>query len=158
MRKYILQFCLILIGSQTGIAIADDIYKCIDANGKTRFSENPCGEDAEKVELKQSASGVNFTGDESQWDSVKYANKAREVNRELEKHEETLSHLQSEKAQVISDLRYQQQFAAKNIVGKRYEKKLENEIKRVARDYDRKIKSEKKMINDLKRDLEQNWR
>ena len=136
--------------------MADEIYKCVDENGKTRFSEHPCGQNAEKVELKSSGSDINFSGGDN-WDNIKYSNKEREVNRELVKHEAALAQLQKEQAEKVADLRYRQSFAAKTIVGKRYTKRLENEIKQVDKEYNNKIRDERTAIKNLKKELENGW-
>ncbi len=136
---------------------ADEIYKCIDEKGKTLFSQRPCGDTAEKIEVRDATDGIKFDS-EGNWDNVKYANKEREVNRKIEKHQETLGRLQAERERLIAELRYQRQFAAKNIAGKRYEKKIDQDIKRIDREYTKKIKAEKTAIENLKKDLETNWK
>src|SRR5690606_22108653 len=117
---------LILFSSQI---IADEIFKCIDTNGKTRFSQRPCNKTAEKVEIKGSSAGVKFGGDDS-WDSVKYANKEREITRKIEKHQQALEQFRIEKSRRIAELKYQKQFAAKNIAGEKYARKLDKQIRR----------------------------
>ena len=151
--KKLLFFTLFL----STFATADDIYKCIDDNGKTRFSQRPCSDTAEKVELKDSSAGVKFGGDDS-WDNVKFSNKEREVNRKIEKHQQALDQLRAEKNKKIADLKYQKQFAAKNIAGKKYAKNLDKEIRRTTNEYNRRIGAEENAIKSLKIELETDWK
>jgi hypothetical protein len=46
-----MRFLLILIAA-TGVAHAQTVYKCTDADGSPVFSQNPCGNDAQVIEVK----------------------------------------------------------------------------------------------------------
>lgn len=51
----------IVVAMHVGGAVAGTVFKCVDQNGKTVFSDKACGTDAQEVEIRDTRIGGNFS-------------------------------------------------------------------------------------------------
>jgi len=84
-------------------ATAQEIYKCTDENGRPQFSDQPCAEDAEVVELEEDSSGISI-GPEDDMHQVKEGNARREYDRAMARIESSIRRLQEERTKRLNAL------------------------------------------------------
>jgi len=92
----------ILLLALAGTAHAE-IYKCTGADGRPQFSDKPCADDAEVVELKEGNSGISI-GPESDFRQIKHSNAKRDYDRDIARIEGAIRRLNKERTDKLNRL------------------------------------------------------
>ncbi|MBQ0799592.1 MAG: DUF4124 domain-containing protein [Porticoccaceae bacterium] len=126
-----------------------EIYKCSGKNGRTSFSDKPCGKNSQVVEVEVDVNSIDL-GAQGDWGKVTEANEERERQRSIEKHQAGIKKLQSERDTAIAELKYKQRFAANNSAGATYHRSLAMEMGSVTDDYNNRIQRHQDAVNHLR--------
>lgn len=140
---------LMLLAGITATPAVAEVYKCIDDKGKARFSDQPCGDNAETIDIKVQSSGVggSTSGD---WSKVVDSNRERDRTRAVDGHETTISRLRNERDDKLDELRSRQGRTNNNLAGATYRQAIASEMQAVSEDYNARISSERETIRDIK--------
>jgi predicted RNase H-like nuclease (RuvC/YqgF family) len=134
-----------------------DIYKCVN-EGKTTFSQLPCGETAQVVTVKPSKRNESSTASREIY--TKQLN-AIEIRIEIKKLEREISQLRTKKRSLLrtmdaelATLRQKKQTAANNLAGATWEASISSEMQSVSHSYKTKIETTQSRIDEANRNLE----
>jgi len=125
------------------------IYKCTDEDGKLHYSDKPCAKDAETVQIEDNTSGVSL-GKSGDWSKVNESIRAREIERAIDRHQDSIRRLQNARDRELATLRAKQRRAANNLAGATYRQSLATEMQAVSEDYNSRISMEREAIQDLR--------
>ena len=131
------------------VATSAEVYKCTDADGKLTYSDSRCADDAEAVDVKVQSSGLQM-GAQGDWTGTINANRARDKERSIDKHQHNISKLMSARSSQLDRLRRNQSRANNNAAGAAYRQSIATEMQAVAQDYNARIQFERDSILELR--------
>ncbi len=143
-----MKYLLMMLCLASGFSAAE-IYKCTDDKGKLTFSDDRCADNAEAVDVKVQSSGLQM-GAQGDWTGTINANRAREKDRAIDKHQRNISKLMSARSSQLDRLRRNQSKANNNAAGAAYRQSIATEMQAVTQDYNARISAERAVIEDLK--------
>ncbi|MDA9095400.1 DUF4124 domain-containing protein [Porticoccaceae bacterium] len=143
-----MKYLLMLLCLASAMSSAE-IYKCTDVEGKLTYSDSRCADDAEAIDVKVASSGLQM-GAQGDWTGTINANRAREKERAIGRHQRSISKLMSARSARLGQLRRDQSRANNNAAGAAYRQSIATEMQAVTQDYNARIASERAVISDLK--------
>ena len=129
-----------------GQVAADTIYRC-EIDGRLVFSQQPCEEDAERVEIEQREPRAGEARASSMHDP-NYADRVR-LERRIDRHQARIRNLQRSRDQDLSALRARQRRAMNNQAGATWLQAIAAEMQATADSYDSRIQVEQREIDRL---------
>ncbi|HEY7772944.1 MAG TPA: DUF4124 domain-containing protein [Marinagarivorans sp.] len=135
----------------SGAATAD-IYRCKDAKGKLQFSDQPCGDTAEKVVIEH-APTYSAEHDSDRWRTISNSNDTRDIERAINRHQRAIARYRSTMTSKLSELAMKKATAANNLAGANWELSLSKEMDVVENHYSSLIASEQNEIEFLRQRL-----
>lgn len=139
---------LLLTATLFATPVVAEVYKCVDDKGKSRFSDQPCGDNAETLTIETQSSGIG--GASGDWSAVVGANRERDRDRAIDRHESTVIRLIDERDASLAALRNKKRRASNNLAGAQWEQSISQEMQAVAEDYNARIQSEREIVRDLR--------
>lgn len=153
MEKILIRLSLALISlAYTISAPAQSIYKCIDDNGKTTFSQRPCADNAEKVTVKDHNSGISV-GPSGDFSKMRDGNKSRQLERRIQILEDEIDLLHSSRDRDLAALRRKKRYANNNLAGATWEQSISTEMQSITASYAQRIESRRDEISQLRSEL-----
>lgn len=162
----------IILSSQA--AMAADIYRC-EVNGKVEFSQLPCSDDAQKLELKDNPNKITPHYRESQpidtsapaeeasattqESTTNYLERKRaerriySIKREIKSLEKDRRRIFSDRDAKIADIKSQQKHANNNLAGATWQQSLAQEMTSVSQAADSQVSSIDRQIQMLTSEL-----
>lgn len=131
-----------------------DIYKC-EIDGKHTYSQFPCGDSAEKINVKtvKSSSKVSYSNKNlSRSAKIEDTNlyvKISKIDRQLRDSNNNIKKYQRKMKSEIKVLKQRANYASSNLAGATYEGALSTQMNAVATKYDSLIDIEQKTIDRL---------
>ena len=125
-----------------------EIYKCTDQYGQPEYSDRPCAEDAEVIEVNTSSSGINL-GSQGDFSEVKKNNDLYDSERKISRLEKEIKKLGAQRDTEVTELYTKLQSARDNRLNAAWIQTLSTDIQTVSKDYNAKIQSKRDEINQL---------
>jgi len=129
------------------------IYKCVDANGRTNYTQTKCPNAQEiiirsqKIYHQPATSSVNSIAKKAS--VMASARRVKEIDREINDHRERIVYLQQRMRSEIAQLREKKYYANNNLAGATWEQSISQEIEAVTKRYDIEINVQQKAIDRL---------
>lgn len=133
-----------------------EVYKCAQ-NGKTVFSDQPCGNGAQKIAVKPASGAETTSTENASAESKAYVAKAnlnsrkRELDDDISRSENRISRLHRERDNKLAQLQNRKTNANNNLAGAIWEDSLSKEMVAISDSYGSKISSEEKTLSDLRK-------
>lgn len=148
---------LILLLLMPALAQAS-VYRCV-IDGVTTFSQTPCAEDAEKIEVKPVQPATEQGADATQsarehLDQVSVDVRKRNINIQIRRLEDRRRGLQRQRDAELDRLKAQQGTARNNLAGATYHAGLAQEMRAVNERYTADINSLQTEIDQLRQELQ----
>jgi len=122
------------------------IYKCV-VNGKTSFSQRPCGDESVEMDIKvrdvsPSATKERTAANRKKVETVLLDRKIREKEREIEKYGK-------QRDREMARLKKKKSYAANNLAGATWEQSISTEMRAISDKYDSKIRAAERELERL---------
>lgn len=151
---------MLLVTLASAASAQTSFYKCKDKWGQPIFSQRPCGADAETgtvsghqrtggPETPSPAASGATTGTTSAWDKVEASNLLREARREIDRREDRVASLETERDQKIAGLKNKKRYANNNLAGATWEESISSEMQAITDQYQSKIDAEHRKLDRL---------
>ncbi len=142
--KYLIIFVLF-----SSLAQADSVYKCIDDKGRPSFSQQPCGDSAEKIDVKGPAMLGSVSLDHGEVSRIKSSNMTRDASREISRQYKLIDQYQGQRDRAIAVIQAKQSRARNNLAGATWLQSLAKEMEVVGDKYNRKVDAARGRIDRL---------
>lgn len=132
-----------------GAAHADTIYRC-EIDGRLVFSQQPCAEDAERVEVEireAAPSEIMRSHDPT------FVNRVQ-LDRQIQRHRSRVREMQQSRDRDLATLRARQRTAMNNLAGANYLQSLAAEMQAITDSYESRIQVEQREIDRLQARLD----
>jgi len=141
---------MLLLAISTGANA--QVYKCTDERGRPQFSDRPCAENAEQVDVTVQSSGISHApqGDFSQ---VSADIKRRELERRVERIEDEIDALEKDLDRKLQMLQVKQSYAANNLAGATFGQSIATEMAATSQDYSARIQRKQDEITRLHQEI-----
>lgn len=149
--------CALVITVTLACAAASaDVYKC-KKDGKTVFSDQPCSQGAEKINVKPATGHADAV---SEADAVAASKafvektntnaKRNALDADIERAQDRINSLQNGRDRELAALREKKQRANNNLAGAVWEQSISNEMIAVTDSYNSKISAAERTLTDLR--------
>ena len=130
-----------------------EFYKCV-VNGKSTFSDRPCAEDSEKIEIKVYRPETNkISSTHERTERMTFKSKIYRVKSRIKSKEREIKRYRIAMDRELSDLKDKKRFAANNSSGATWEISISNEMESVVAKYNSKISGAEGEIKHYRREL-----
>lgn len=126
-----------------------EIYKCLDDKGRPQFSDRPCSENAEIIEVKDHTAGISH-GPQGDFSKVHDDIEKRDIERKIGWREDEIDAFERIRDQKIGEIKRKQSHANNNLAGATWEQSLATEMDAVANDYNSRIDRKHQEIDRLR--------
>lgn len=130
---------------------AETIYRCSDSQGHAEFSAQPCGTDAEAVEMKMAPPAGMDMGIGGDFSATVTANRARERERGIAQQEQRIRALLRDRDDRLAALRARQAEVGNTRASAANRRLLAAEIRATTNDYNARLRVERDRLAHLKR-------
>lgn len=144
---------VLLIITLSAVTNASEIYRCEDSKGRPIFSQKPCGEKAEKINIQGPDNLGSVAPNPGEVDRLSRANLARETEREIERQRRAIRSLESSMDSELKKLREKKSRANNNLAGAAWEQSISAEMRAVTANYSVKIEAAQRRLSDLQASL-----
>lgn len=128
------------------------IYKC-KKDDTTVFSDKPCEQNAQKIEIKQPAAIDSFEQGRKDSEELKkkadFLTRKRLISDEISRKESNVESLTKEMNNKLDELRQKKLLASNNLAGAMWEKSLSEEMNAVSASYSARIEGVRREIDRL---------
>lgn len=139
---------VLILALATTQAGAATIYKCKDDRGRPVFSQQPCGDKAETLEVNaKSVVTSDRAGDD--WASVRNGLRRDEVETDISRVQRRIEFYQDEMDRKLHKLRAQKRRAANDLIGATWEQSISTEMQSVTDRYRNLIEQERYKLDRL---------
>lgn len=118
--------------------VSAEVYKCTDPQGKTVFSDRPCGDDAETVDVKVHSSGISH-GPQGDFQKVSDDIERRKLERKIDRLEDEIDAMEDARANKLAQLRAKKNQANNNLAGATWEQSIATEMRAITDDFNARI-------------------
>ncbi|WP_020409677.1 DUF4124 domain-containing protein [Hahella ganghwensis] len=130
---------------------ATSIYKCTSEKGTVVFSESPCNNQAEKIEVSVPKIGTEgSTNATNILKTIEKHNRPREIDQEIKELETQIADDQKKMDLELDNLREQKKYAANNLAGATWEESISTEMQAVVEKYKTRISNARSQIEYLR--------
>lgn len=149
--------CALIITVTLACAAASaDVYKC-KKDGKTVFSDQPCSQGAEKINVKPATGHADAVSEadavaasKAFVEKTNTSTKRNALDADIERAQNRITSLQESRDRELAALREKKQRANNNLAGAVWEQSISNEMIAVNETYSSKISSAERTLADLK--------
>jgi flagellar motility protein MotE (MotC chaperone) len=135
----------------TELAHADTIYRCRNGQGQAEFSAQPCGPDAQALDIESDpAAGVDM-GAGGNFSETEKANNTRERERGIARQEQRIRALESDRDQRLAELRGRQAELGNTRASAADRRLLAAEMRAVTNDYKARLRLERDRLAHLRK-------
>lgn len=147
-----LRMILVSLLALASAPVAAEAYKC-EVDGKVTFSDRPCGENQEKVEVRvHQPSGPAWDYKGALEEQDQYLERDR-LEREISQVEARIRYLRRQRDAEIAALRRSQQYSANNLAGATRDQSIAQQMQAVSSNYETQIATERARLQDLRSQL-----
>ena len=130
---------------------ATSVYKCTNTKGFVEFSESPCSDNAEKIQVSAPIIGTEgSTNAKKILKSIEKNNRPREIDNEIKKLENQITEFQKSLDSELEALQDRKKYAANNLAGATWEGSISTEMQAVVDKYKTKISNARSQIEYLR--------
>ncbi|MGB5098157.1 MAG: DUF4124 domain-containing protein [Porticoccaceae bacterium] len=130
---------------------AQTVYRCSDKQGHAEFSAQPCGTDAEAVEMKNAPPAGVDMGVGGDFSATVTANRTRERERGIAQQEQRIRTLLRDRDDRLAALRARQAEVGNSRASAANRRLLAAEIRAATNDYNARLRIERDRLAHLKR-------
>lgn len=149
--------CAFILTATLACATASaDVYKC-QKDGKTVFSDQPCSQGAEKINIKPASGHADSVSEadavaasKAFVDKTNANAKRNALDADIERAQDRINSLQNDRDRELAALREKKQRANNNLAGAVWEQSISNEMIAVNETYSSKISAAERTLANLR--------